>query len=129
MPRLRVDRIRELLSSLVKKYPELRGHKRLQLIYTAIENLRKRGEKLTLENIVSEARRIAEDTRGEIDWGIKPSEYTEDIAVPLLYELAQMGAVELSPELLSEVSRRIKKRSEGREEVIVMGVSLVSKPL
>jgi len=129
MPRVRMDRIRELLSSLVKKYPELRGRKRLQLTYTAIENLKKRGERLTLENIVSEARRIAEDTRGEIDWGIKPSEYTEDVAAPLLYELAQMGAVDLSPELLSEVSKRIRKKSEDREEVIVTGVSLVSKPL
>ncbi len=126
MPGLR--RVKELIAALLKQYPRLRERKRLQLTYTAIKSLEERGAEVTLENVVKEARRIIEETSKDIDWGIKPDEYTEEIAAPLLHELAEMGAIELSPELLSEVAKRLRKRAD-REATPVTGVAMFTKPV
>ena len=127
MPRL--HRVKELITSLLNRYPGLRERKRLQLTYTAIKCLEERGEEVTLENVVKEARRIIEETGKDIDWGIKPDEYTEEVATPLLHELAEMGAIELSPELLSEIAKRLRKQAEAGETPPVTEVSMFTRPV
>ncbi len=126
MPGLR--RVKELIASLLKRYPGLRERRRLQLTYTAVKSLEERGEKITLENVVKEARRIIEETGKDIDWGIKPDEYTEEIAAPLLHELAEMGVIELSPELLSEIAKRLRKRAE-TETTPITGIAVFTRPV
>ena len=127
MPGLR--RVKELIASLLKRYPGLRERKRLQLTYTAVKSLEERGEEVTLASVVEEARRIIEETKGDIDWGIKPDEYTEEVAAPLLHELAEMGVIELSPELLKEIAKRLRKQSDAGETPPVTEVAMFTRPV
>jgi len=122
--------IKEMLRNVLSKYPWMR-RKRLQLTYIAVERLRESGREVTVENVVKEARRIIEETGRDIDWGIGLEEYNEAIAAPLLQEPIEAGAIEASPELLSEIAKRTRRRSQDREEpsTPVTGVGLLARPV
>ncbi len=127
MPGLR--RVKELVASLLKRYPRLRRRKRLQLTYVAVRILEEQGGKLTLPSIVEEARRIIRETSEAIDWGITANEYTEEVAAPLVHELAEMGVIEPSPELLREIARRMKKQAKPDNVSLVTGMTLLTRPM
>ncbi|BEP16820.1 hypothetical protein PYJP_01720 [Pyrofollis japonicus] len=127
MPGLR--KIKEILEGFIAKYPRLRERKKLQLTYVAVKRLRERGEEVTLENVVEEARKIIKESDNEVSWGISADEYTEEIAAPLLHELAEIGAIELEPELLQEIAKRLRRGKAGEETPTPIGVSVFTKPV
>ncbi|MEB3859913.1 MAG: 40S ribosomal protein S25 [Desulfurococcales archaeon] len=64
------------------------------LALLSIKELEARGEKPTLGSIVEEAKKIIEQTRDIVDWGIEKSEYNVSLASAALRELEEMGIIE-----------------------------------
>lgn len=125
-----LEKIKEHIRRLLSLKPGLRERKRLQLTYVAVKRLRERGEQVTVSKVVEEARRVMEESRGEIEWGFGPEEYTEEVAAPLLQELLDMGVVDPDPVLLEELDKRLRRGGgEGDEEGPVKDVMLFTRPV
>jgi hypothetical protein len=63
-----VEKIKELVAVFKARHPGYEERKRLQLTYVAAKRLQERGEEISVENIVKEARRVIRESREAIDW-------------------------------------------------------------
>ena len=88
-----LERVIARLRAAVERF--LGGERRgLMLTVLAASRLRERGEEITAKAVAEEGRRIIEETRGRMDWGVTESEYTAEKARELLDELVDMGVLE-----------------------------------
>ena len=88
-----LERVIARLRAAVERF--LGGERRgLMLTVLAASRLRERGEEITAKAVAEEGRRIIEETRGRMDWGVSESEYTAEKARELLDELVDMGVLE-----------------------------------
>ncbi|KSW12050.1 hypothetical protein CF15_04530 [Pyrodictium occultum] len=108
-----IAELREALQRLLKDFQEAGRRGKLLLTLVAALKLREKEKPITPASVAEEARRIIEETRGEISWGVESAQYTAALAADLLQELVEMGVLEPGPEILRELGRRYRFRSYG----------------
>ncbi len=84
--------IKKKLDKLLEKFKK-KERKGLVLTLLSVVRLSDKGEKVTPENVVSEAKRIIDESP-HIDWGVSKDEYNVGIASSLLKELVEMGILD-----------------------------------
>ena len=86
--------------------------KGLVLTLIAVESLRRRGEKATVDAVRREGLRLIRETRDTIDWGITEEKYSQQSVVTgLLRELVEMGVLE-------EVNGVYRLKTDGEPEKV-----------
>ncbi|MCE4600219.1 MAG: hypothetical protein F7C38_01450 [Desulfurococcales archaeon] len=106
--------LKEKLDKLLEKFKK-GDRKGLVLAMLAAIRLSDKGEKISPENVASEAKALM-DEHPDIDWGVSREDLTPGLASTLLQELADMGLLEATDTL----TYRLKpyKSGDPRAEVL-----------